>query len=132
MSDSVEKTAKNNGDLPKDDEEKQPKHYLQWFWGHDWLGNKVKNTSFLNLNELVGRIYLNNKEIYFNKASSILDNPLNALKWYFDKIIELKKNVKKGSKVSLGSITPLIWITEPINVKASIDGIGECKIRFVK
>ena len=96
------------------------------------IGNKVKNISFLNLNELIGRIYLNNKEIYFNKASSILDNPLNALKWYFDKIIELKKNVKKGSKVSLGSITPLIWITEPINVKASIDGIGECKIRFVK
>ena len=86
----------------------------------------------MNLNELIGIIYLNNKEIYFNKASSILDNPLNALKWYFDKIIELKKNVKKGSKVSLGSITPLIWITEPINVKASIDGIGECKIRFVK
>ena len=46
MSDLVEKTAKNNNDLPKDDEEKQPKHYLQWFWGHDWLGNKVKNTYF--------------------------------------------------------------------------------------
>ena len=46
MSELVIKTAKKNGDLPKDDEEKQPKHYLQWFWGHDWLGNKVKNTYF--------------------------------------------------------------------------------------
>ena len=96
------------------------------------IGNKIVNKKNLNLNELIGRIYLNNKEIYCNKASSILDNPLNALKWYFDKIIELKKIIKKGSKVSLGSITPLIWITEPINVKASIDGIGECKIKFVK
>jgi 2-keto-4-pentenoate hydratase len=96
------------------------------------IGNKIVNKKILNLNELIGRIYLNNKEIYCNKASSILDNPLNALKWYFDKIIELKKIIKKGSKVSLGSITPLIWITKPINVKASIDGIGECKIKFVK
>jgi len=96
------------------------------------IGNKVKSINFSKLNELVGRIFLNNKEIYFNKASSILDNPLNALQWYFDKMIELKKVVKKGSKVSLGSITPLIWITEPINVKASIDNIGECNIKFVK
>jgi 2-keto-4-pentenoate hydratase len=96
------------------------------------IGHKIINKDFLNLNELIGRIFLNNKEIYFNKASSILDNPLNALQWYFDIMIELKKDIKKGSKVSLGSITPLIWIREPINVKASIDNIGECNIKFVK
>ena len=22
------------------------KHVLQWFWGHDWLNNKVKNIYF--------------------------------------------------------------------------------------
>jgi len=22
------------------------KHVLQWFWGHDWLNNKVKNWYF--------------------------------------------------------------------------------------
>jgi hypothetical protein len=22
------------------------KHVWQWFWGHDWLGNKVKNIYF--------------------------------------------------------------------------------------
>ena len=22
------------------------KHVLQWFWGHDWLGKKVKNWYF--------------------------------------------------------------------------------------
>ncbi len=91
--------------------------------------NQKKN---LNLNELIGRIYLNDQEIYHNKASSILNNPLNALRWCFDKVIELNKVIKKGSKVSLGSITPLIWISEPTKIKASIDNIGNCEIKFVK
>ncbi|MDA0764258.1 MAG: hypothetical protein O3A39_07470 [Proteobacteria bacterium] len=47
-------------------------------------------------------------------------------------MIELKKIIKKGSYVSLGSITPLICITEPTKVKVSIDNIGDCAINFVK
>ena len=96
------------------------------------FGNKVKNNSFVNLNELNGRIIINNKEIYCNNASSILGNPENALKWFFNQMIELKKVIKKGSYVSLGSITPLIWIKEPTKVKVSIDNIGDCVINFVK
>ena len=96
------------------------------------IGNKIVNKKILNLNELIGRIFLNDQEIYHNKASSILNNPLNALKWYFDKIIELNKVIKKGNKVSLGSITPLIWISEPTKIRASIDNIGDCEITFVK
>ena len=96
------------------------------------IGHKIINKDFLNLNELIGRIFLNDQEIYHNKASSILNNPLNALKWYFDKIIELNKVIKKGNKVSLGSITPLIWISEPTKIRASIDNIGDCEITFVK
>ena len=96
------------------------------------IGNKIVNKKILNLNQLIGRIFLNDQEIYHNKASSILNNPLNALKWFFDKIIELNKVIKKGSKVSLGSITPLIWISEPAKIKASIDNIGDCEIKFVK
>ena len=42
MSELVEKTAKKNGDLPEDNKEKQPRHYWQWFWDYDYLGNKYK------------------------------------------------------------------------------------------
>lgn len=81
---------------------------------------------------MIGRIFINDIEIYFNNASSILGNPINALKWFFNQMIELKKIIKKGSYVSLGSITPLICITEPTKVKVSIDNIGDCAINFVK
>ena len=50
----------------------------------------------------------------------------------FKKKIELKKTIKKGEIISLGSITPLLWIKKPCSIKAKVDELGECSINFTE
>ena len=76
-------------------------------------------------------VLINKKEVYSNSASTILGDPLNALLWYFDQKLSLNKFIKKNEIISLGSITPLLWIDYPCNVEAVIDGLGKCSINFV-
>ena len=94
------------------------------------LGKEISNNS-LNFSKLIGKLLINKKEVYSNSASTILGDPLNALLWYFDQKLSLNKFIKKNEIISLGSITPLLWIDYPCNVEAGIDGLGKCSINFV-
>ena len=94
------------------------------------LGNEISNNS-INFSKLIGKLLINKKEVYANSASTILGDPLNALLWYFDQKLSLNKFIKKNEIISLGSITPLLWIDYPCNVEAVIDGLGKCSINFV-
>lgn len=76
------------------------------------LGKKIRH-EFSNYSKFIGRLFLNNKEIHSCSSDSILGNPLNALKWYFQKKLALNKTINKGEIISLGSITPLLWINKP-------------------
>ena len=93
------------------------------------LGKKIRH-KFSNYSKFIGRLFLNNKEIYSCSSDSILGNPLNALKWYFQKKLALNRTINKGEIISLGSITPLLWINKPCTIKAKIDELGECSINF--
>ncbi len=93
------------------------------------IGKKIKH-QFRNYSKFIGRLFLNDKEVYSSSSNSILGNPLNALKWYFQKKLELKKTINKGEIITLGSITPLLWINKPCSIKAKIDELGECSINF--
>ena len=94
------------------------------------LGKKTRH-KFSNYSKFIGRLFLNNKEIYSCSSDSILGDPLNALKWYFQKKLALKRTINKGEIISLGSITPLLWINKPCTIKAKIDELGECSINFI-
>ena len=48
----------------------------------------------------------------------------------FKKKLELRRTINKGEIISLGSITPLLWINKPCTIKAKIDELGECSINF--
>lgn len=37
---TIDAFLRDGGKIKK---ERQPRYYSQWYWGHDWLGNKVKN-----------------------------------------------------------------------------------------
>ena len=93
------------------------------------LGKKIRH-KFSNYSKFIGRLFLNKKEIYSCSSDSILGNPLNALKWYFQKKLALNRTINKGEIISLGSITPLLWINKPCTIKAKIDELGECSINF--
>ena len=94
------------------------------------LGKEISN-NVGNFSKFIGKLFINNEEVYSNFADTILGDPLNALLWYFDNKLSLNKIVKKNEIISLGSITPLLWIDGPCNVKAVIDGLGECTINFI-
>ena len=95
------------------------------------MGKKIRH-KFSNYSKFIGKLFLNNKEIYSCSSDSILGDPLNALKWYFQKKLALKRTINKGEIISLGSITPLLWINKPCTIKAKIDELGECSINFTK
>ena len=99
--------------------------------GNSIVFGKEFSNNFINYSKFIGRLFINNKEVYSNFADTILGDPLNALLWYFDQKLSLSKLIKKGEIISLGSITPLIWIDSPCNVKALIDNLGECSINFI-
>ena len=99
--------------------------------GNSIVFGKEFSNNFINYSKFIGRLFINNKEVYSNFADTILGDPLNALLWYFDQKLSLSKLIKKGEIISLGSITPLIWIDSPCNVKAVIDDLGECSINFI-
>jgi len=94
------------------------------------LGKKKKN-NIKDFSQFLGRIFINEEEIHCNSSKSILGNPLNALIWYFNEKIKLNKNINIGEIISLGSITPLIWIKEPCSVKVSIDNLDDLTINFI-
>ena len=94
------------------------------------LGKKNKN-NVKDFSQFLGRIFINDEEIHANFSKSVLGNPLNALKWYFDQKIKLNKNIKTGEIISLGSITPLIWVNEPCSVKVSIDNLDQLRVNFI-
>ena len=100
--------------------------------GNSIILNKKIINKFNNYSKFIGRLFLNNQEVYSSFSNSILGNPLNALKWYFQKRLELNKTIKKGEIISLGSITPLLWIKKPCSIKAKIDELGECSINFTE
>lgn len=94
------------------------------------LGKKIKN-KFNDYSKFIGRLFLNNKEIYSSSSDSILGDPLNALEWYFNKKLEMKKIINKGEIISLGSITPLLWVNKPCSIRAKIDEFDECTVNFL-
>ena len=100
--------------------------------GNSIILNKKIINKFNNYSKFIGRLFLNNQEVYSSFSNNILGNPLNALKWYFQKRLELNKTIKKGEIISLGSITPLLWIKKPCSIKAKIDELGECSINFTE
>ena len=93
------------------------------------LGKKIRH-KFSNYSKFIGKLFLNNNEIYSCSSDSILGDPLNALEWYFKKKLALKRTINKGEIISLGSITPLLWKNKPCTIKAKIDELGECSINF--
>ena len=99
--------------------------------GNSIVFGKEFSNNFINYSKFIGRLFINNKEVYSNFADTILGDPLNALLWYFDQKLSLSKLIKKGEIISLGSITPLVWIDSPCNVKAVIDDLDECSINFI-
>ena len=94
------------------------------------LGKKTKN-NVRDFSKFLGRIFINDEEIHCNSSKSILGNPLNALIWYFNQKIKLNKSINIGEIISLGSITPLIWINKPCSAKVSIDNLDDLTINFI-
>ena len=94
------------------------------------LGKKIKN-KFSDYSKFIGRLFLIDKEIYSSSSDSILGDPLNALKWYFNKKLEMKKIINKGEIISLGSITPILWVNKPCSIKAKIDDFDACTVNFL-
>lgn len=102
------------------------------FFNHSLiLGKPLIKWQNIDIGDLVGTLYINNKEFHTAKTSMILNNPINALKWLVKHLLSTNQYLKKDTFVSLGSIIKTIWIeTKNVQYNFKLSKLGNCKVNF--
>lgn len=88
----------------------------------DWQG--------LALDALEARTIIDGMTVATGISSELMGHPLNALVWLANRMAELGRTLPKGHFVSLGTITPVQWITAACEVKIEVEGLGGVTVVF--
>jgi 2-keto-4-pentenoate hydratase len=91
-------------------------------------GEKIKDIN--DLKDINGFMSSNNRIIGTGKGSDILENPLNALKWFLDFNFIGNNVPKAGDLISLGSIVQTYWVHRNDTIKIDIEKIGNVEVKF--
>jgi len=93
-------------------------------------GSGIHIGSIDNLREIKGFMSLNNKIIGEGKGSDILDDPINALRWFLDFNFSNDNFPKPGDLITLGSIVQTYWVSKNDRIKIDIEKIGNVEVQF--
>ncbi|MBK89738.1 MAG: sulfate adenylyltransferase [Chloroflexi bacterium] len=93
-------------------------------------GHGIEIGSINNLREIKGYMSLNNKIIGEGKGSDILEDPINALKWFLDFNFSNNNYPKPGDLITLGSIVQTYWVKKNDRIKIDIEKIGNIEVQF--
>ncbi|HRY26664.1 MAG: fumarylacetoacetate hydrolase family protein [Geminicoccaceae bacterium] len=94
------------------------------------LGRETTDWQHLPLDRLTARTLIDGKEVGTGLSDELLGHPLNALVWLADRYAGLGWTLKAGRFVSLGTITPVQWITGPCEVQIEVEGLGGVEVVF--
>ena len=86
--------------------------------------------SIKSLGEIKGWMSVNNNIIGNGKGSDILDDPLNALRWFLDFNFSKNNFPKAGDLITLGSIVQTHWINKGEKIKVNLEKIGNVEVQF--
>lgn len=79
----------------------------------------------LELGELVSRTFEDGNLIATGRSDALLGHPLDALAWLANHRSARGLGLEAGRFVSLGSITPVHWVSGPATYRISVEGLGE-------
>lgn len=94
------------------------------------LGRPTTDWQSLPLDKLTARTLIDGREVATGLSDELLGHPLNALVWLADRYAGLGWTLKAGRFVSLGTITPVQWITGPCEVRIQVEGLGGVEVVF--
>ncbi len=95
------------------------------------LGRPVRDAGGRDLARLRVRTLVNGRIVAQAQSSALMGHPLAALAWLADRAARLGWRLARGEIVSLGTITPVQWVTGPCRLRVEIEGIGSAELRIV-
>lgn len=94
------------------------------------LGDPLKNWRDLDLDAVVGEMFVDKVRAGSGYGRDILGHPMNALAWLANHRIALGRPLQAGEFVMLGSVVKTIHFTEPAEVLIRFEHLGEARVRF--
>ena len=94
------------------------------------LGNRTKLDS-INLSEIIGRMFINDKLVGTGYGKDIMGDPLEALVWLANFMSIKGKTLKTNQFISLGSIIETQWVNLGDSVYIEIEGLGSVVANFM-
>ena len=94
------------------------------------LGPETKDWQGLALDRLTARTIIDGKEVATGLSDELLGHPLRALVWLADRYAGLGRTLEAGRFVSLGTITPVQWITGPCDIRIEVEELGGVGVVF--
>ncbi len=93
------------------------------------LGSPRTDWQSLDLAGLTARTWRDNSLLAEGIGAALLGHPLDALAWIATKRSTLGLGLAAGSFVTLGSITPVVWVESPASFRIEVDGLGAVGVR---
>ena len=84
-----------------------------------------------SLKNLKGKMKVNNKIIGNGEGKDILEDPLNALKWFLEFNFEQNNAPQSGDLISLGSLVKTYWVSKNDTITVDIEELGKIEAKFI-
>ena len=95
-----------------------------------FLERVQKKMNLKNLKNLKGGMKVNEQNIGKGIGSDILEDPINALKWFLNFNFSENDYPKAGDLISLGSLVQTYWVEKNDTIEIEIEEIGNAKVKF--
>jgi 2-keto-4-pentenoate hydratase len=94
------------------------------------LGEPLREPASLDLAHLRARTFIDGNLVAEGTSAALLGHPLEALLWLAEHRRRLGLGLAAGSFVSLGSMTPVQWLSRPAVARIEVEGLGEVELEL--
>jgi 2-oxopent-4-enoate/cis-2-oxohex-4-enoate hydratase len=95
------------------------------------LGKRVVDPREVDLVGCAMKLEKNGKVVTTGSGAAAPGNPLEAVAWLANTLGQLNASLKAGEVVLSGSLAAMVPVAAGDSLNVSIDGIGNCLVRFV-
>jgi len=92
------------------------------------LGEPVAEWRDLDLGALTARTLRDGILLATGCSDALLGHPLDALAWLASRRSQLGLGLSAGTFVSLGTITPVVWVDGPREFRIEVEGLGSVTV----
>ena len=95
------------------------------------LGDEQTAWRELDLAAIRGTLMIDGVEHASGFGSDILGDPLEALAWLANHRVQMRKPLRAGTFVMLGSVVQTVFFDAPARVSVELTGLSQAEVRFV-